>query len=83
MSPDLPVPVPHGSAVQEIRAFQDGVLSILLFNAQHGFLQVFLFFLLFSIGKQVKLVDSFILHHAVCGKGDPAYRERLVDDPVE
>ena len=83
MAADLFIPLPHGSAIQEVRAFQDSVLSILLFNAQHGFLQVFFFFLLFCISKQVKLVDSFILHHPVCGKGDPADRERLVNDPVE
>ena len=80
---DLPVPVPHGSAVQEICAFQDGIFPILLFNAQHGFLQVFLFFLLFGIGKQVKLVNPFILYHPVCGKGDPPDGERGIDDPVK
>ena len=44
MAADLFIPLPHGSAIQEVRAFQDGVLSILLFNAQQSLLQgLFLF----------------------------------------
>ena len=83
MAADLFIPIPHGSAVQEVRAFQDGVLSILLFNSQHSLLQVLFFFLLFYIGKQVKLVYPFILYHPVRGNRDPADCERLIDNPVK
>ena len=72
MAADLFIPIPHGSAVQEVRAFQDGVLSILLFNSQHSLLQVLFLFLLFHIGKQVKLVYALVLYHPICGNRDPA-----------
>ena len=83
MAANLFISLPHGSAIQEVRAFQDGVLSILLFNSQHSLLQVLFFFLLFYIGKQVKLVYPFILYHPVRGNRDPAHCERPIGDPVK
>ena len=83
MAADLFIPLPHGSAIQEVRAFQDGVLSILLFNAQQSLLQGLFLFLLFYIGKQVKLVYPFILYYPVRGNRDPAHCERPIGDLVK
>ena len=83
MAADLFIPLPHGSAIQEVRAFQDGVLSILLFNAQQSLLQGLFLFLLFYIGKQVKLVYPFILYYPVRGNRDPAHCERTIGDLVK
>lgn len=51
MSADLVIPIPHGSAIQEVRTLQYGVFSIFLFNSQHSLLQVLFLFLFFYIGK--------------------------------
>lgn len=83
MAADLFIPLPHGSAIQEVRAFQDGVLSILLFNAQQSLLQGLFLFLLFYIGKQVKLVYPFVLYYPVSGHRDSAHCERPIGDPVK
>ena len=83
MAADLFISLPHGSAIQEVHAFQDGVLSILLFNAQQSLLQSLFLFLLFYIGKQVKLVYPFILYYPVRGNRDPAHCERPIGDLVK
>ena len=42
MTANLTVPFPHGRAIQIVRSLQHGILTELIFDTQHGFLQGFL-----------------------------------------
>ena len=60
MAPDLAVPFTHGRAVQIVHSLQNGVLTKLLLDVQHGFLQGFLAFQLAGVGEEVHLQNALI-----------------------
>ena len=72
MTADLFVSFFHGGSVQIICAFQDSILTELLLDAQHDFLQLLFFFQLFGVREQVNLEDTFVLDHTIGGNRYPS-----------
>ena len=73
----------HGGSIQIICAFQYGVSTEFLLDAQHDFLQLLFFFQLFGVCEQINLEDAFILDHTVGGNRYPSDGQGLVGYLVE
>ena len=83
MSADLPVALAHGGTFLKAAGFQDGVLSILTFDAQHGLLQFFLLLQLLRVGKEVHLIDALVRHDSVGIQGDAPHRQCRVGNALK
>lgn len=57
----LAIPFPHCGSLQKVRAFQNRVFPIFLFNCQHGGLNFLFFLQLAGVGKEIKLVKTFFI----------------------
>ena len=83
MPADLPIALAHGCTFLKAAGFQDGVLSVLAFDAQHGLLQLFLLFQLLCVGEEVHLIDALIRHDPVGIQGDAPHGQRRVGDALK
>ena len=71
MSSDLIVSLSASSCLLKVHALQDGILSILGPNSQHGLLQSLVAQLLRRILEHIELQRTQILCHTVAGQTNP------------
>ena len=83
MPANLLISLAHGGTVHIARTFQHSILSVLLFDAQHGLLKLLFLFQLAGIREQIQLIDSFVFYNTDGGNSNPADGQRLVADLVE
>ncbi|MCD7751949.1 MAG: hypothetical protein LUI10_09470, partial [Lachnospiraceae bacterium] len=79
----LLVALPHGGAFEEVRAFEDSVLSKLAFDPDHRILQVLFPFQLCHVREQIHLHDACVLDHTVGRDRHPPHGQALINNAVK
>ena len=83
MTADLRVALAHGGTFFVAAGFQHGVFAVLVLDAQHGLLELFLLFQLLGVGEKVHLIDTLIRRDLVGVEGNAPHRQCRVGDALK
>ena len=83
MTADLRVALAHGGTFLVAAGFQHSIFAVLVLDAQHGLLELFLLLQLPGVGEKVHLIEALVRRDLVGIDGDAPHRQRRVGDALK